>query len=211
MGVDSISNGYNLNFWQLTQNNTDSSGGANVAAASTPRNNVSTTAAYSSSSDMVNTLSIAIRQAMTTLGLGKNDRVTFASLNEARAKMEESFTLKVKEDLRELGVDATIEFRLITNNKGGVDVISTHADTGKIEKYFRDNPDMVKRFQEIQAMSNLEEARKVSGHDIMALRDRIQAETMVAWFADTGQGVQQLMQYENMQAVYFAAGLNKFA
>jgi len=210
MGLDSISSGYGLNFWQLKHNNADGSG-AGSATASAYQNKAPGTAAYSSTSDMVDALSVAIRQAMTSLGLGKNDRVTFATLNEARIAMEESFTAKVKEDLKDLGVDEAIAFRLVTNNKGGVDVISTHADTGKIEKYFRDNPDMVRKFQEIQALSNVEEARKAGGYDAKAIRDRLRVETMVAWFADTGQGVQQLMQYEDMQAVYSAAGLNKIA
>ena len=211
MGVDSISNGYGLNFLHLKQDNADGSGAGSASSASQGKTSGKTpgTAAYSSTGDMVGALSLAIRQAMTTLGLGKNDRVTFAHLNEARLAMEEAFTAKVKDDLIKLGVDEAVAFRLVTNSQGGVEVISTHPDTGKIEKYFRDNPDMVQKFQEIQAMSNLEEARKAGGYDVKALRDRLQAESMVAWFADTGQGVQQLMQYENMQAVYSLAGVSK--
>ena len=210
MGVGSISGGYELNFWQLKQDIANNSG-ADGAAAYASIGKTAAMADYSSTSDMISTLSLAIRQAMTTLGLGKNDRVTFATLNEARLKMEEAFTDKVKADLIELGVDESIEFRLVTNRRGGVEVISTHADAGKVEKYFRDNPDMVKKFQEIQAMSNVEEARKARGYDVKAIRDRLQAEAMVDWFAGTGQGVQQLMQYENLQAVYAVAGLNKVA
>ena len=210
MGVDSISSGYGLSFLQFKQNSADNPG-ASGTTASAYQNKTPGSAAYSSTGDMVSTLSAAIRQAMTTFGLGKNDRMTFASLNEARVMMEESFTAKVKDDLKELGVDENIKFRLVTNRQGGVDVISTHADAEKIENYFRNNPDMVKKFQEIQALSNAEEARKASGADIKAIRDRLQVESLVAWFADTGQGMQQLMQYENMQAVYLAAGINKIA
>jgi hypothetical protein len=210
MGLDSISSGYGLNFWQLQQGNADNSG-ASGNTASAYQGRAASAAAYSSTNDMVSSLSTAIKQAMSTLGLGKNDRVTFATLNEARAKMEDAFTSQVKADLRDLGVDEDIEFRLVTNSQGGVDVISTHPDAGMVEKYFEDNPDMVERFQEIQAMSNVEEARKASGYDIKAIRERIQVESMIDWFAGTGQGVQQLMQYEDMSAVYSAAGISKIA
>ena len=214
MGLDSISSGYGLNFRQFKQSGADSSGSSATAASAyqgkTPASGAAS-AAYSSTSDMLGALSVAVKSAMSTLGLGKNDRVTFASLHEARIMLEEAFTAQVKDDLKKLGVDENIEFRLVTNNQGGVDVISTHADAAKIEKYFRSNPEMVKKFQEIQALSNVEEARKTNGDNIKAIRDRLQVESLVAWFADSGQGMQQLMQYENMQAVYFAAGLNKIA
>lgn len=208
MGVDSIASGYGLGFWQLKQNSADTADSGSTTAAAY-QNKSSASAAYSSTSDMVSALSIAVKQAMTTLGLGKNDRVTFASLNEARLVMEEAFTEQVKKDLKALGVDEEINFRLVTNSQGGVSVISTHPDAGKIESYFRDNPDMVVKFQEIQAMSNVEEARKASGYDVKAVRDRLAVESMVAWYAETGQGVQQLMQYEDLQAVYSTAGINK--
>jgi len=210
MGVDSISSSYGLSFLQLKQNGADSSG-SNAAASSAYQGNAQAAGAYSGTSDMLGTLSVAIKSAMDALGLSKNDRVTFASLHEARILLEEAFTAQVKDDLKKLGVDENIEFRLVTNNQGGVDVISTHADAEKIERYFRNNPEMVKKFQEIQALSNVEEARKARGDNVKAIRDRLQVESMVAWFADSGQGMQQMMQYEDMQAVYSAAGLNKIA
>ena len=210
MGLDSVSSGYGLDFWQTRQNAADNAT-AWASSSSYKASGSSAKNAYAGTSDMVSTLSAAIKNAMSTLKLDSNDRVTFATLNEARAKMEADFTAKVKDDLKKLDVDEDIQFRLVTNNKGGVDVISNHPDVKKIEKYLADNPDMVKAFQNIQAMSNIEEARKVSGHDIKAMRSRIQVESMVDWFAGTGQGVQQLMQYSNMDAAYSAAGINKVA
>ena len=210
MGVTSVTSGYGLSFWQTRQSGADGSNSSTWSSSSSYQG-TSASKAYSSTSDMVSTLSTAVSRAMKTLGLSETDRVTFATLNQAKAKMESDFSAKVKADLKKLDVDEDIEFRLVTNSKGGVDVISDHADKAKIEKYLKDNPSIVTQFQEIQAMSNIEEARKVSGYDVQAMRNRIQVESMVDWFAGSGQSVQQLMQYSGSSSLFSAAGLNKVA
>ncbi len=81
-------------------------------------------------------------------------------------------------------------------------------DKAAIEKYFKDNPSMVKKFNEIQSLTNLEQARKSMALDKTTIRKRIQMESMVAWFAGQGMSVDQLMQYSGGQSYFAASGLN---
>lgn len=211
MSVGGVS-GYGIDFWNKAQKGTSSAGNASGnAGAYRSAGGSSAASGYTSTSDMVSTLGAAVKKAMSTLGLGANDKVTFATLSAAKEQMEQAFSTKVKADLKKLEVSDDIEFRIVTNAKGGIDVISDHPDKAKVEKYFKDNPEMVSKFQEIQAMSNIEEARKGAGYSPQAIRQRIQIESMVDWFSGSGQSVQQLMQYSSAESLYALAGVNRVA
>ena len=77
-----------------------------------------------------------------------------------------------------------------------------------IEQYFEDKPEMVEKFNEIQALTNLDQARKGLSLDKSAVRKRVQMESLVAWFAGEGMGVDQLMQYSDGQSLFAASGVN---
>ncbi|MEG1610150.1 MAG: hypothetical protein RR317_03110, partial [Bilophila sp.] len=123
-------------------------------------------------------------------------------------KLGKEFEAKVKADLKELGVDEKVKFQVVSNKDGSVDIISDSEDKAKIEKYFADNPDMVKKFNKIQSLTNVEEARKTQNIDVTATRQRIQIESMTAWFANTGRGVSSIMDFTGGSSALMA-GLNK--
>jgi hypothetical protein len=87
-------------------------------------------------------------------------------------------------------------------------VISSHPDAAVVERYLADTPEREARFRQIQALSNVEAARRNSGFDARATRSRIQIESMAVWFAQSGQTVQQFMGYEGGESLYSIAGLN---
>ena len=101
-----------------------------------------------------------------------------------------------------------------TLEHGGADGMSlSYVFSGKeakaaIEQYFEDKPEMVEKFNEIQALTNLDQARKSLSLDKSAVRKRVQMESLVAWFAGEGMGVDQLMQYSNGQSLFAASGVN---
>jgi hypothetical protein len=102
--------------------------------------------------------------------------------------MEQDFAEKLRKDFELLGVDPQIVFQLKENEKGGLTVGSDHADRDKVQKYFDDNPKMVKEYKEIQALANLEAARKNMDINPVELKKRLQIENMSAWWGTESNG-----------------------
>lgn len=103
-----------------------------------------------------------------------NGRITFKQLEEHKKTKEADFAEKVKSDLRALGVDEKIEFRLVSDNNGGVSVISDHKEAALIERYFKANPKMVEEFNKIQMIGNFDRARQFQDRPITDMRKEIQ-------------------------------------
>jgi len=140
--------------------------------------------AYGTTTGNLSNLGTALSAAMDSLGLSSEDRVTFQTLMEYRDKLEDQFTAQVKNDLRKLGVDEEIEFRLSSGSDGtGLAVITDHQDKAVVEQYFADNPSMVRQFEQLQSLNKMEETRRSQGIDLKAIRTRLQMESMSAWFS----------------------------
>lgn len=144
-----------------------------------------------------------ISSVLKEISPSSDGKMTFGKVEQYRKQLEETFSAKVREDLTKLGVDKDVQFRLVTDDSTGVKVITDSADKAKIEKYFKDNPSMVKDFQKIQAMSNLDKARKASGTSMHDLRTRLQMEAMSAWWNEDG-AASQIMDYTGDQASFMA-------
>ena len=65
-------------------------------------------------------------------------------------------------------------------------VISDHADRDKVQQFFDDNPDLIKKYRQIETLSGIDDARKAMQVSPTAMRKRIQIESMAAWWADSG-------------------------
>jgi hypothetical protein len=202
MNIDTVTSTYGAAFWQNSGSGSAGSAAATGALASAAD-------AYSSAagSDLIDSLAAAVRAALDGIGLDDADRITFADLLKARQSMEDAFTADVRRDLENLGLDPSAEFRLVTS-EDGIAVLSSHPDAAAIERYFADTPERETQFRRIQALSNVETARKSGGYDARATRSRIQIESMAAWFAQSGQTVQQFMEYQDGEALYSIAGLS---
>jgi hypothetical protein len=147
-----------------------------------------TTAANYSAMQTVSAVVELTRALMDKMGVGQNDRVTFRQINAYREQMEQDFAEKLRKDLELLGVDPKIVFQLKENEKGGLTVGSDHPDRDKVQKYFDDNPEMVKKYKEIQALANLEAARKNMDINPVELKKRLQIENMSAWWGTESNG-----------------------
>lgn len=152
-------------------------------------------------------LQLAVSSTLAGMGLGPNDKVTFSTILAYKDKLQNEFDTKVKDGLKKAGIDENAKFQLVSKEEGGINVITDHADKAKIEKFFEDNPELVKEFNKIQALNNVEESRKQQQLDVNAIRQRIQIESMTAWFAGTGSGVNSIMNFSGGGAS-FATGIN---
>jgi len=145
-----------------------------------------TSAAHTSAMQTVSAVVELTRAVMEKMGVGKNDRVSFRQINAYREQMEQEYADQIRKDFALLGVDPDISFQLKENEKGGLTVSCTHPDKDKIQKYFDDNPELVKKYREIQTLANLEAARQRMNIQPAELKKRLQIENMSAWWNAEG-------------------------
>lgn len=211
-GLSSYNNNaalWGMDFQNLNESNsktksssTSTNGNANTSKAS----NAASAYSYGAS---VSGLGAALSGAMDELGLSANDRITFQTLMSYRNKKQDDFTAQVKSDLKKLGVDEDVNFRLVSGDNGsGVKVISDDPEAqAAIEKYFKDNPKMVTNFEQIQSLNKMDDTRKKEQIDVQAIRSRIQLESMTTWYAsDTN----SFMAFSQQGAAYYS-GVNAIA
>lgn len=155
--------------------------------AAEERKKSSSGSSYPSSQTLSDLAAIAA-SAMESMGISKNGNVTFGQITAYKDKLEKEYGDKLKKDLEALGVDKDIKFQLKLDKDGRMEVISDHPDKDKVQKYFNDNPDMVKKYKEIQSLADLDSARKAMQVDPTEMRKRIQVESMAAWWDQGGNG-----------------------
>lgn len=143
------------------------------------------------------------------MGLGSSDKVTFQDLLNYREDLRQNFETTVKKGLREKGVDEDVKFQVVSDGNGGVKIITDSPDKAKIEAYFADNPKLVEQFNQIEALTNVEAARKNSKLDVKAMRQRIEVESMTAWFTGSGQSVGSILNFSGAESALLSAGLNQ--
>ena len=93
-----------------------------------------------------------------------------------------------KNGLDKIGIDKNISFRLTLDAYGKVKVAGDHPDIAKVQKFFDDNPEMAKQYQQIQALADLDAARKAMSINPNEMRKRIEVESMAAWWGNSGNG-----------------------
>lgn len=213
----SVQNVYNssvyTSLWDLSQQNlnaknTQENGSSQKTTTGNAGSSQQAKNPYAATSGSLSSILSAVQSAMDDLGLGKNDPVTFRTLMAQKSKLEAEFYEETRQGLLKAGVDEKADFRLVSGKDGGVEVVTDHPDKAKIEKFFKDNPDLVKKFEKIQALSNMEEARKSQKVDVDAIRSRIEAESMSFWFASSPSPSIMDFQYGNAN---FLTGINKVA
>lgn len=207
MGISSVSNYYSDQAYNLafnTLNGKMNSNNTSNMPTGTLRALQEEYSGTTNSSSMVSVLS-GLLQGM---GLSSNDSVSFQDLLTYRDSLRQDFEDETKSGLRKLGVDENVEFKVVSDGNGGVKIITNSQDKSKIEAFFAENPNLVKKFAQIESLTNVEAARKSQHIDVSAVRQRIQVESMTAWFAGTGQSVNSILNFSNAETSLLA-GLNK--
>ncbi len=91
----------------------------------------------------------------------------------------------LKDGLASVGIDPNIDFRL-TVEDGKVVVNSSHPDAVKVQALIDADEQLSKDYLQIDALAGLDAARKSMQVEPSTMRTRIQMESMVAWWANTG-------------------------
>lgn len=115
---------------------------------------------------------------------GDDGKLSFKDVDEYRKKLETEWDVEVMADLQKLGVDITQQFPLSYDPTAGkVTVSSSHKDKVVIDKYFEDNPDKVKEFNEIIQLGKLtaEADSKLAQSQMV---QNLQMQSLAWWYAD---------------------------
>ncbi|CAK7054132.1 MAG: hypothetical protein DESF_02289 [Desulfovibrio sp.] len=147
-----------------------------------------------------------------SLRLGKTGNVQAivnnGELADIQAMLDKSsLGATLSKGLDGLGISPDVQFTLQTNANGSVTVISDSPDKAKIQKFFDDNPALVKQYQQIEALSGLDDARKAMQASPTDMRKRIQIESMAAWWSGSGNASSYFGNYSNGN-MSVLAGLN---
>lgn len=127
-----------------------------------------------------------------SLRLGKDGGIQVdvnnAELNDIQAVFDKNGETgkKIATGLDGLGVDPNISFSLQIDADGNLKVISDHPDRDKVQRFFDENPELVKKYRQIETLSGIDDARKAMQISPSAMRKRIQIESMASWWADSG-------------------------
>ncbi|MFT3957634.1 MAG: hypothetical protein QM665_00705 [Desulfovibrio sp.] len=107
-----------------------------------------------------------------------------------------------------LAVSSDAKFTLQTKSDGSIVVESSDAATkAAVQKFFDNNPSLVKKFGQIQALSGLDDARKSLQVSPSDLRKRIEVESMAAWWSGSDNSTSSFGSYSS-GSLSMLSGLN---
>ena len=165
--------------------------------------------AYGSSNDMSRQLSSMVeltKNAMNAMGLESESRVTFNQINKYRDQLNSAFSEAVKEGLSDIN-DASFTLK-VDDVTGGL-VIESADSTVKAaaQEFFDNNPELVKQFKQIEALSGLDNARTAMQISPAEMRRRIEIESLASWWAGMGDSDNVFGSYAN-ESLSILSGLN---
>lgn len=150
-----------------------------------------------------------------TLNLKVKGGVVSVNSNDPKVKAELEKLFKEKPELAKQYTDIEsltntddVKFQLTFDKKGKPVVVSNHPDKDLIQQYFDTNPDAVKKFQQLDSVNHVDQARKAQKLDVSQMRKRIQLESMSTWFTSTGGGTSSIMDFTGGNTALMN-GLNK--
>lgn len=136
--------------------------------------------------------------------------VNDAALKEIQTGMDSltSYGSQIVQGLQNLGIDKNISFVLKVNDDGSVSVISDHPDAVKMQKLLDENPDLIKKYLQIETLAGIDDARKAMQISPSAMRKRVQIESMAAWWAGSSNTSSYFGNYNN-DTLSILAGVNR--
>ncbi|WP_165077217.1 MULTISPECIES: hypothetical protein [unclassified Desulfovibrio] len=114
--------------------------------------------------------------------------VSNAAVNDIQSVLDQNSAAgkKLASGLDSLGIDPNINFSIQIGDDGSLTVVSDHPDRDKVQRFFDENPELVKKYRQIETLSGIDDARKAMQLAPSDMRKRIQIESMASWWADSG-------------------------
>lgn len=138
-----------------------------------------------------------------SLRLGKEGNIQISvnntDNNDAQKIMDrlDAAGVKIKAGLDSLAIDPDINFTMRVNEDGSLTIISDHPDRDKVQRFFDENPDLVRQYRQIETLAGIDDARKAMQISPSAMRKRIQIESLSAWWAGSDDADSYFGNYSN--------------
>lgn len=113
---------------------------------------------------------------------------------------------KIYNGLNSLKIDANASFSIQVTPEGTLNIISDHPDRDKIQRFFDENPELVKKFRQIETLAGIDDARKAMSISPTEMRKRIQIESMASWWSESGNAASYFGTYND--GLSLLSGLN---
>jgi len=177
--------------------------------------------------DKNKTIGSDLRKALTAAGVSADTAVSMTvnssgklTLAGSSAESESATTMQtvlnnsklgttLYDGIKDLSVSSDAKFTLQSNSDGSVTVESSDAATkAAVQAFFDDNPALVKKFNQIQALSGLDDARKSLQISPSEMRKRIEVESMAAWWSGSGSSSNTFGSYSSSDGLSLLSSLN---
>lgn len=184
--MNSISSASNyLSSYHSLQNPYGYASGSNASSSSQSPSSASNPSSSGALTSQLSGLVSLTRYAMDAMGLSNDSKVTFTQLNKYREQQEDEFNTALKLELEKVDISSVPDFTINVNDDGSVTINSQSHHREKLQKIFDENPELVKTYQKIEALSGIDKARESMQIAPNEMRKRIQIEAMSAWWAQT--------------------------
>ncbi len=186
-------------------------GYASGNSASSVTQTTASTTSQSSSDPLVSQLNGLVsltRYAMDAMGLSSDSKVTFTQLNKYREQQEEEFNAALKQELAKVNISTIPDFTININDDGTVTINSQSEHREQLQKIFDENPELVKNYQKIEALSGIDKARESLQIAPNEMRKRIQIESMSSWWAQTNNNTGNSFSCYSNGALSLLQGIN---
>lgn len=145
---------------------------------------------------------------MDAMGLGSDSKVTFSQLKKYQSQLQEEFNSAVKKGLEEQGIKEVPDFTIQLNGDGTATINTASQYKEALQKIFDGNPELLKTYQQIEALSGIDKAREAMQISPTEMRKRIQIEAMTSWWAQTGNSSGSQFSSYNNGSLSLLQGIN---
>lgn len=150
-----------------------------------------------------------VHLAMGTDGAVSAENVVTEDIKKLQQYFNENLShgKNILEKMNNSGIDPDINFQLTMDEDGNLVVISDHPDKDKVQKFFDEHPELAKKYEQIQALANLDSARKAMQISPSAMRKRIQVESLASWWDTSGNSTSSIGDFMGGDLAFYN-GLN---
>lgn len=155
-----------------------------------------------------------VEQSAATLRINSDGNLQIninnADLNEAQAALDKLNDIgkSIYNGLNNLGIDPNIKFSIQINADGSFNILSDHPDSDKVRQFFEDNPELIKKYRQIETLAGIDDARKAMQISPSAMRKRIQIESMMSWWATSSDNTSSYFGNYDSNSLSLMSGLN---
>lgn len=135
--------------------------------------------------------------------------VNNAELKDIQKVLDKSSDMgsSLAQGLNNLGIDPSITFSIQIDAAGNFQIITDHPDKAKLENFFEENPELIKKYRQVETLAGIDDARKAMQISPNEMRKRIQIESLASWWAESDSSNSYFGKYSNNN-LSLLSGLN---